>query len=262
MIKRILKILALVLLLAYLVAAYILWSNKGKEVVCQHFYINVLDSLENNLITSSSLYNYVGKAHLLPQGKAGRDVNTAAIERCVREIELLDMVECFQEENGDVYLNVSQRKPIMRVYTDEGKTYYVASDGKHIAVDTMYVDYVPLVTGCIDDTLTAEMLRPLVEYISGHEFWHAQVTQIMVSPQYEVLLHPRVGNHVIVLGSLDNYQSKLHSLLAVYEQVIPQVGWNAYDTISVKYKDQVVCTRRDKKYRHKTWTKKNLSSYE
>ena len=28
------------------------------------------------------------------------------------------------------------------------------------------------------------------------------------------------------------------------------------------YKDQVVCTRRDRKYRHNTWTKKTLSTYE
>lgn len=262
MIKRILKILALVLLLAYLVTAYILWGNKDSEIVCQNFYISVLDSAENGLIDASTLYNYIGKAHLSPQGKAGSDVNTAAIERCVREIDLLDKVECYQENNGDVYLNVTQRKPVMRVYTDMGKTYYIADDGKPLAVDTMYVDCVPLVTGCIDDTLTAEMLLPLVEYIAQHEFWSAQVTQIMVSPRYEVMLHPRVGDHVIVLGDLHNYESKLHTLLAMYEQVIPQVGWNAYDTISVKYKGQIVCTRRDKKYRHKTWTKKNLSSYE
>lgn len=262
MIKRVLKILTLVLLLAYLVAAYILWGNKGSDVVCQHFYINVLDSAENNLIAASDLHSYLGKAHLLPQGKKGSDVNTAAIERCVREIELLDMVECYQEENGNVYLNVSQRKPIMRVYTDVGENYYIATDGKPLAVDTMYVDYVPLVTGCIDDTLTAEMLIPLVSYIAQHEFWSAQVTQIRVSPRHDVLLYPRVGNHVIVLGDLQDYENKLHALLALYEQALPQVGWNAYDTISVKYQNQIVCTRRDKKYRHKTWTKKNLSSYE
>lgn len=262
MIKRILKILALVLLLAYLVTAYILWGNKGNDVVCQNFYINVLDSAENDLITAPDLYTYLGKAHLLPQGKKGSEVNTYEIERCLRKIDLLDEVECYQEENGNVYLNVSQRRPVMRIYTDMGKTYYMASDGKPLAVDTMYVDYVPLVTGCIDDTLNAEMLTPLVNYITRHEFWSAQVVQIAVSPQHEVMLYPRVGNHVIVLGNLQNYENKMQSILAVYEQVMPQVGWNAYDTISVKYKDQVVCSRRDKTYRHKTWTKKNLSSYE
>lgn len=262
MIKRILKIIALVLLLAYLVAAYVLWGNKLGETVCEHFYISVLDSAENDLITPADLYAYLDNAHLLPEGKQRKDVNTYAIEHSVRDIDLVDMVECYQEANGDVFLKVSLRKPIMRVYTDMGKTYYIASDGKPLAVDTMYVDRVPLVTGCIDDTVTVDMLRPLVEYVAQHEFWSAQVAQIEVSPLHEVLLYPRVGNHVIVLGNLQGYQSKMNTLLAVHEQVLPQVGWNTYDTISVKYKDYVVCTRRDKKYRHKTWTKKNLSTYE
>ena len=106
------------------------------------------------------------------------------------------------------------------------------------------------------------MLIPLIEYITGHDFWRAQVTQIAITPQHEVLLHPRVGDQVLALGSLDNYENKMRALLAIYEQIIPQVGWNVYDTISVKYKDQIVCSRQDKKYRHKIWTKKNLSSYE
>lgn len=260
--RRILKILALIVLLAYLVTSFILWGNKDSDIVCQHFYISVTDSAKSDLISADDLYAYIGKAHLSPQGKTKRDINTAAIERCVREIDLLKEVECYQEDNGDVYLKVSQRNPIMRVYTDEGKTYYIDDNGKELAVDTMYVDYVPLVTGYVDDTLSAQMLIPLIEYITGHDFWRAQVTQIAITPQHEVLLHPRVGDQVLALGSLDNYENKMRALLAIYEQIIPQVGWNVYDTISVKYKDQIVCSRQDKKYRHKIWTKKKLSSYE
>jgi cell division protein FtsQ len=71
-----------------------------------------------------------------------------------------------------------------------------------------------------------------------------------------------VGNHTILLGNIDNYERKLESVLALYNQAMPDVGWDAYEVISVKYKDQIVCTRRDKKYRHDTWTKKTLPTYE
>ena len=260
--KRFFKILAILLLLGYLVASFVLWHNKGNEVVCQHFYITVRDSSECNLITSDNLYHYLRKAHLLPINKTCGEIDPSAIEKYVEQIDLLEDVECYYEQNGDVYLNVSQRRPFMRVMPDDGESYYLERNANHIAVDTMYVVNVPLVTGNVDDRVMAESLIPLVEYIVAHDFWCNQVAQIHVSQQHEVILSPRVGNHVILLGDADNYKNKLESVQAIYRQVLPEIGWNTYDTISMKYKDQVVCTRRDKKYRHNTWTKKSLTTYE
>ena len=260
--KLFFKILAIILLVGYLVASVVLWGNKSDDVVCERFYISVCDSAECDLITSEKLYHYLRRNHLLPEGKRCGDIDPAAIERSVRSIDLLGRVECYYESNGDVYLLVDQRRPVMRVMPGEGDTYYLDKNGERIAVDTMYVEDVPIVMGNVYDKLLSPMLIPLVEYIVSHEFWSHQITQIYITQQHEVMLSPRVGNHKILLGSLDNYQQKLQSVLEMYRQVMPKVGWNAYDTISVKYKNQVVCTRRDKKYRHNTWTKKTLSTYE
>ncbi|MBR3951330.1 MAG: hypothetical protein IKJ79_05395 [Bacteroidaceae bacterium] len=260
--KRFLKILTVILLLGYLVASVLMSVYKSEEVVCQRFYISVCDSAECQLITADKLYKYLGKQHLLPEGKLCCDINLSAIEQSVGRIDLLTNIDCYYEQNGDVYLMVEQRRPFMRVITDDGDTYYLDREGVRIAVDTMYVAQVPLVTGNVDDRVSAASLIPLIEYIEAHEFWCKQVAQIYVSPQHEIMLYPRVGNHVILLGAINGYERKMESVLALYNQALPQVGWNTYDVISVKYKDQVVCSRRDRKYRHKTWTKKTLSTYE
>ena len=260
--KLFLKILAVVLFVGYFVASIILWSNKDDMIVCQRFYISVCDSAECDLITADKLYNYLRKEHLLPQGKPCSDINLSVIEKCVDRIDLLTNINCYYVQNGDVYLQVEQRRPFVRVMTDDGDAYYLDKQGERIAVDTMYVADVPLITGNVDDKIMSVSLIPLVEYIEAHDFWSNQVSQIYISPQHEVKIAPRVGNHTILLGSIDNYKRKLESVLALYNQAIPDVGWDAYEVISVKYKNQIVCTRRDKKYRHDTWTKKILQTYE
>lgn len=260
--KHFLKILAVILFIAYFVASIVLWSNKGDELVCNSFHINVCDSAECDLITADKLYNHLRKEHLLPQGKTCRDIDLTLIEKSVGRIDVLTNINCYYEQNGDVYLQVEQRRPFVRIMTDDRDTYYLDRQGNRIATDTMYVANVPLVTGNVDDRVMSTTLIPLVDYIVEHEFWCNQVSQIYVSPQHEVMITPRVGNHTILLGDVDNYEHKLESVLALYHQAIPDVGWDAYETISVKYKDQIVCTRHDKKYRHNTWTKKTLSTYE
>ena len=51
-------------------------------------------------------------------------------------------------------------------------------------------------------------------------------------------------NHRIVLGSFADFEEKLDNLRLFYEKAIPKVGWEKYSIISLKYKDQIVCTKR------------------
>jgi cell division protein FtsQ len=53
-----------------------------------------------------------------------------------------------------------------------------------------------------------------------------------------------VGDHLIEMGSLDNYQEKLRNMKAFYEQVITRNNWDTYGKISLKYKNQVIAIKR------------------
>ena len=50
----------------------------------------------------------------------------------------------------------------------------------------------------------------------------------------------------ILLGSVEDYETKFDNLMRVYKDVFSKTGWTMYDTVSLKFKDQVVCTRRKK----------------
>ena len=55
---------------------------------------------------------------------------------------------------------------------------------------------------------------------------------------------PKIGDHVIELGSPDDLDSKFDNLLAFYRKGMPRAGWDTYSKISLKFKDQVVCTKK------------------
>lgn len=255
--KRILKISAMLLLAAYLIVTLFVWNDSEKDVVCANFYIEIEDNGNQPLIKAEEVYRYLERQEMLPTGRKVGDLDLTSIERSVARISLLTDVNCYYNSKGDVFLTAAQREPVMRIFAADGDSYYVDVKGERIDVDTMYNDYVPLVMGHIDDNYPASELIPFVSYVSHHPLWGVQVDQIKVTPEHEIFLYPRVGNHVIELGVLDNYETKLSHVEALYEQVMPQVGWAAYDTISVKYDSQVVCTRRNKAYKHKMYDKTN-----
>jgi len=81
-------------------------------------------------------------------------------------------------------------------------------------------------------------------YLSENEFWNDQVVQIYVNLRGEYELIPRVGAHHILLGSMDQWEKKLRNLELLYEQGLSKYGWNTYQTINLKYTNQVICTKR------------------
>jgi cell division protein FtsQ len=99
----------------------------------------------------------------------------------------------------------------------------------------------------LDTTIKNSILKDiyyLVNHVSGDDFWSAQIDQIYVDGNNEIDLIPRVGNHKIRLGTVENLEGKLRNLETFYDDVLPVVGWNKYSLINLEYKDQIVCKIR------------------
>jgi len=84
----------------------------------------------------------------------------------------------------------------------------------------------------------------LAKFVDQSEFWKAQLVQIYVNEDNEIELIPRVGSHRILIGDVENLEEKFNKLMLFYEKGLSKTGWNEYSIINLKFKDQVVCTKR------------------
>jgi cell division protein FtsQ len=148
----------------------------------------------------------------------------------------------------------------MRVMPEGGGDFFVDDEGVVVRKRNLYNPRLHIVGGNIsitpamlngvsvmDTSIRYTILRDvyhLVNYISEDSFWSAQIDQIYIDSDDEIDLIPRVGNHIIHLGTTENFRGKLRNLEAFYENVLPDVGWNKYSLISLEFKDQIVCKRR------------------
>ena len=82
------------------------------------------------------------------------------------------------------------------------------------------------------------------KFIDQSEFWKAQIEQVYVDKDLEFVIIPKVGNHKIVFGGIENLAGKFEKLMIFYKQGLSKTGWNEYSEINLKYKNQVVCTKR------------------
>jgi cell division protein FtsQ len=84
----------------------------------------------------------------------------------------------------------------------------------------------------------------MAKFIHNHPFWESQVEQIYLNKKGEYEIVPRVGAHLIKLGTYENYREKFRNLKAFYKKGLNNVGWNQYLIINLKYDNQIICKKR------------------
>lgn len=168
-----------------------------------------------------------------------------AMEQRLNASDKIEFVNANLLTNGRVRLCVRPMEPVARVFDGNG-SYYINATGKKISAEIRYHLDVPLVVGTFDSIYPPERLLPLLRYIGSHPEADALVATVVQQPGGNIMLVPRIVGHVVNFGDTSLVENKFARLRTFYRRVLPTVGWEHYDTIAVKWHNQIVATRRNK----------------
>lgn len=244
MFKKILSILSVVLIAGYLAFSLMGMTDRHEDTrICQGVDLHITDSLHFDMIDEEMILSLLKEKMLDPVGKPLDRVDVMAIESALSQHPLVGSAQCYKTGGDKVRINLSSKIPMVRVLNIYGQDFYVDSRGEILTQHSLAVQ-LPVATGYIDRRFASEDLLEVVRAIDDSEFWKAQVEQIDVTKEGQIQLVPRVGDHLLVLGTADDVESKLDRLMNFYEKGLDNVGWNKYRAISVAYDNQVVCKKR------------------
>jgi len=171
-------------------------------------------------------------------------INKAYVKERVIDIPQVRNAEVFFTPDGLFHIKIWQRIPVMRV-VKSNMSYYVDEEGGILPISARYSARVPVFTGNIEMGMIQEGLFELASFLNADPFWNAQIDQIQVWSSRNIELVPRIGEHRIFLGQLEDLEWKFRKLKALYEKAMPVVGWNCYESIDLRFGDQVVCKRKN-----------------
>jgi len=244
MLKKILVITGLCLLGGYLIFAAFFFEKKPLEQVCNNFEIVVENDSNDRFVEVADLEKFIDKQGLNPYGKQLKEINTYEIQAAILSNKLIKSAEVFITNSGGIRAVIKERIPVLRVMTSKGENYYIDKEGQAMPVSHLNTVYLPIATGNIKEEFACTDLYKFALFLHKDEFWDAQIEQIVVKTETDVSLISRVGDHEILMGSLDGYETKLEKLKTFYAKVLPETGWNRYSKINLKYDKQVVGTKR------------------
>lgn len=244
MLKKVLIIISMLLVTAYLVLAMTHLNTHPEHVKCKKIEVIIKDTSDVDILTKSGIVQVLNNQGIHLVGKRMQDIDTKSLEKIARRFPLVRDVNCYKTMTGKIRIEVTQRIPVLHVIDDRGADYYIDNVGTFLPSVPTYVAFRPIVTGTVSPWFAKNFLYKLGVYLYYNDFWHAAIQQINILPRWEIQLVPRIGNHIIYLGRMDNYDVKLNRLKAFYEKGLNRVGWNKYSCISLEFSNQIICTKR------------------
>ena len=244
MIKKILSILAVLAFAGYLVYSAVAMTDRHEDIrICRGIDLHISDSLDYGLIDGDMVTSLLQERGLDPVGLSLDRIDIEGIESVLLRHPLVGRAQCYKTAGNMLRINISGKVPLVRVLNNRSQDFYVDSRGEILTQHSLAVQ-LPVATGYIDRKFASDDLLDVVNAIDRSEFWKAQVEQINVTREGQIELVPRVGDHLLILGTAQDVENKLKRLENFYRKGLDNVGWNKYRSISVAYENQVVCKKR------------------
>ncbi|MEO6884381.1 MAG: hypothetical protein ABI199_10215 [Bacteroidia bacterium] len=264
--KKIIHISFWSLLLAGLLVLLGFVSKKQDAMLCKSLEINIKNSDGNFFINQDDIKKMIHSKGDSIVNQPFSTVNIFGLENTLDNNAYIADAEVYSTVNGDVKINVQQRQPLVRLFDKDGESFYIDVTGKLMPLSDEYTSRVLVVNGNLqesyakyyndnmndvwkDSTLNKQTMLgsiyTLATYINGDSLLKAQFEQIYVSEDSDFVLIPRVGKNKIVLGDASDLDEKFNKLKVFYREGLNTTGWwDKYAIINLKFKDQIVCTKK------------------
>ncbi len=185
------------------------------------------------------------------KGQSKNKLPLQKLEQLLEDNHWVKDAELFFDNKDILHINVTERKPIARVFSVDGRSFYIDDIGTLLPLSDQVSAKLPVFTGFIakkqlnkkDSVLLNDMVVT-AKYINENEFWQSQVSQIDISAcgndcwNFDMI--PLVGNHTVKLGDGKNIADKFSRLMTFYKKVLTPVGFEKYKTVDVRFDGQVV----------------------
>ena len=265
-IRKILVAVLWIIGLSGLLASLAFVTRKEKHVVSENLTVSVLNTDENSFIDEEDVKEFFKeRKDSILKSQLG-NIHITDLEKALNSHPSIENAEVAMDINGDVTMNVTQRTPLVRVFNMDGESYYIDDRSKLMPLNDKYTARVLIATGYINETyakrfnmtindiIKNEPLRKvsvlddiflISEFISKDSVLASLIQQINVTNDKELELYPSIGGHKIIFGEVKDVKEKFDKLKLFYTEGLNKTdGWNKYSTINIKYKNQVVCTKK------------------
>lgn len=162
-----------------------------------------------------------------------------ALENKLSSHDMIENSEVYISINGILKIDIKQRNPYARVISDS--SFYIDNNGTKMPLSDNYSARVLLVHG-LNDESKIDYVFKLIKTIRDDEFLNLNVTDILINKS-DISLRFRNCNFEVLVGDLNNLETKIKNFKAFYQKAYRDKILNNYKKVNLQFNNQIVCTK-------------------
>jgi cell division protein FtsQ len=173
------------------------------------------------------------------------DINS--MEQVIKADPWVADAQVYVDNDRMLHIYITQRVPVARLFKQDGSSCYIDSALNIMPLSASYTYYTMVVTNVpgkdiVNGLGARRKIVALATAIHADSFWNAQVSGVALDSVGMFELTPVLGEHKILFGDTARMQEKLGNLLAFYKNVLNRIGWDKYEVLDVRYRNQVIAS--------------------
>ena len=245
--KQILIVACNVFVGIYLVLAVTAFNDPDEAMAkqCTEVKIDIEKESMEGFLNPGEVKKLLTQQKIYPLSKPMSTISPRKMEETLQKSPFVEKAECYKTLSGHVCISIKQRIPVIRIMAANGDNYYLDHHG-NIMPEAGYATDILIATGNITRRYAQTVLSKIANHIVSNSFWRNQAVQLNVLPNQTIEMVPRVGDHIVYLGSPSNIDNKLERLRKFYIYGLNKAGWNKYNYINVEFNNQIICKRNNR----------------
>lgn len=255
MVKKIFSILAWVVTGVALVVLSVAARENYLNTPIRSINVNIERMSDNGFVKESTVTTELG--NICNAAKIGT-VNMLAIQSQLKSNPWVENSAAYIDLDGVLNVSIKEHHPLLRVFGNNGKSVYLTDDRIVLPSSPSHTPYLLIASGNflldslemghrLNDTLESDHnligAMVIMEAIDRNPFIKSCAGQIFCNRQNEFEIVVRDLNARVLLGDTGNMDDKLHRLEVFMKQKAGTNEVRNLNTINLKYKNQVVCTK-------------------
>lgn len=261
MIRRIAHIFSWSLLVAAIAIGLAWAGHQHSRTECTGFEIITEGGGVDPLIEASDIRSAILSMTDTLVGKELGSIDFHLIHKVIKEIPYVRSTDIQSKIDGNIQVRVQLREALLRLQTKDGHSFYIDPEGYLMPIHPGHPARVLIASGNIrggmdpkqmnaphiDSLPAGGMIRELFEmakFIHSRALLDKLIAQIWVSKRGKLEMSPLIGEYTIIFGGFEDMNEKFEKLVTYYEEGAGKAGWIDYRSIDLRYKNQVICSKR------------------
>ena len=230
-------------------------SKKHDETLCKKPIFTIDKYGDNDFLNKSIILATLYNKGFKLKDQYLSEINILQVEEIINALPEVETAEVYKSIDGTMRIDITERNPVLRIFNNRGQSFYVDHNGEIMPLSNHFVAHTHVATGHINigfkgnkqklpENSIVNQLFHVTDFIRKDTFLNSQVVQIDIDENQEIVLIPRVGEQKILFGNGDDIEDKFKRLKIFYKKGIKPQELNKYTTLNLKYKQQIICSKR------------------